>query len=490
MLKNKGLKKFLEDKYNIFFLIILIIAAFLRFRYLLIDSVWPDEALYIWNALKLAQSPLFLFSSEMADFVSYIPVIIIAFFIPIGKVVAGRITSVLFSLVGIIGIYFLGKELKDKLTGLLGAMFLAATPLFYFFSNRILIDVPLTSMFIVSMLCILKFEKYNNKKWGILTGLSIGLTMYIKASGTLMLLIAIVYFAYSYRKNLINLFKEKSFQYGFSILLILTIILFINNFIHFGNFFSSSYTGALEGEIFVKGGYEFHFLQIPYSLSWFILPFIIVGLFFMMRDWKINKNVLILLWIAVIFLFFTFIVREKVPRYTMPAYPALLLIVGYGMSKLKFKNSKVIWIIVGLVITITMYQTGSQLIELQSLTHSGFEEAGESLKGVADNAIIYAGSIRQIRTFSGYDYAENGGNIYSLPKTKNEFEYILRNATKKVYIEIDTWEIKQPNWIYPITKNKLDYFLSLGFEVHKIVERDLIIKGEIIKLPVIFLLKK
>src|SRR3989344_9370126 len=130
-----GVKSFLKDKWNIAFLVILIIAAIIRIQYMINDSMWPDEALYTWYGYKLLHSPSYLFSTEFTHTISYFPSILIAFFsIFTSSFAAGKITALLFGVSGIVFVYLLGKEMKDGFVGLLAAIFLTFNPIHWFYT--------------------------------------------------------------------------------------------------------------------------------------------------------------------------------------------------------------------------------------------------------------------------------------------------------------------------------------------------------------------
>ena len=159
---KERLYSFLKNKYNIAFIVVFLIGLYLKLKFLFVDSIWPDEALYQWYGYKLLHVPSYFFSEEFAEVVSYLPSTIMAFFnIFTNSFIAGRITILLFGLAGIILVYLLGKELKNRPVGLMAAILLSVNHLYWFIGSRTLLDVPLTTMFTLVAFCLIKYENTN-----------------------------------------------------------------------------------------------------------------------------------------------------------------------------------------------------------------------------------------------------------------------------------------------------------------------------------------
>ena len=97
----------------------------------------------------------------------------------------------------------------------------------------------------------------------------------------------------------------------------------------------------------------------------------------------------------------------------------------------------------------------------------------------------YEGPIINLR--SPFRYTEIYDNV-----SQRNFEEDVTNLSQKsdVYLEIDVWEYYQPTWYWPLSQKSLDYFDGLGFKIMKVVEREVSTKEGLVKIPVIFILKK
>lgn len=122
---------------------------------------------------------------------------------------------------------------------------------------------------------------------------------------------------------------------------------------------------------------------------------------------------------------------------------------------------------------VSMFTNGITHIEYKAQSYMGFRETGDWLNTfVKEDSIIYAGSIRSIRSFSNMEYEEYGGNLRYLPQNISTFEKEVENKTN-IFVVVDSWEYTQPEWIYPLSQEKVNTLINLGFNINHIVERDL-----------------
>ena len=80
---KKNLPKYflglVRNWYFSLFLVLLLVAFVIRIKYSFIDSIWNDEAVYMWNAVRALNEPLYFFSKSFLND-AIIPQVIIAFF--------------------------------------------------------------------------------------------------------------------------------------------------------------------------------------------------------------------------------------------------------------------------------------------------------------------------------------------------------------------------------------------------------------------------
>ena len=123
--KNKTFKEkiisVLKNKWNIAFLIVLFLALLIRLKYIGQASLWNDAAVHLWITFKAIKNPLFIFSSVylMGDYATIQTLTVLMYTFTKNLLVAGKVTAILFGTAGIVFMYLLGSELKDKFTGLI-----------------------------------------------------------------------------------------------------------------------------------------------------------------------------------------------------------------------------------------------------------------------------------------------------------------------------------------------------------------------------------
>ncbi len=493
-----GLKNFFKDKWNIAFLIILVIAIIIRVRYMISDSIWPDEALYTWYGYKLLHSPSYLFSTEFTHTVSYLPSIIIAILsIFTNSFFAGKLMSMFFGIIGLVFVYLLGKEIKDGFVGLIAAILLSVNYVHWFYTDRVLLDVPLTAMFILTCYCLIKYDKIASKKWAILLATSMALTMYTKVAGLLVIPIVGLYFLLVHNKNILALFKRKDFLMLIGLFVLLILPLLIINVVNFGSLTVEStgrYISTEEaGADNLKPSRDFRD-----ATSWYILPIAFLGIIFALLYRK-KEDYLLLSWLLGVYLFFSLLHPQSLDRYVLPGVIPLFLLAATGIDELRILIGKIAgiklsrWIFIGLIVAlmIPLYLQANIIVKTSIYGYTGFKDAGIWLKDNAEeNAVIFTDSTRAIRVFSLKEFDENNGELKGPAKTKEEFEKQISEQKLPIYLIYDQWEYIQPGWLYPLSQEKLDYIASLGFNPVNVVNKPYPTNQGLQELPVVIIFKK
>lgn len=527
---QKAVFSFLQNKYNLAFLGILLLTVLFRLKYFQMDSIWNDAAFHLWSAIQAVENPLTtLFSPDyyLGDYA--IPQSITALYYLLFTndiFLAGKLMALTYSILGVTLMYLLGTELKNKFMGLLAALLLAVNHIFYFYSTRPLGDAPLTVSVILLLYFIVKLEKEKKLVWGVLTAIGFLATMLHKVQASLFVLGYVIYCIFFKRQAM---FKDKALLYSWSIPVAGVLVAhFIAN-----TFFNANLLGRLFGLMTQLRG-------VPYGLeaagmlewifSWYLIPFVILGILFVIfyREKKYYSFLVlgIFYWI-----YFEINVDNTQDRYMLPLLPIAILLAVYAVNEISeylalflSKNGK--WLrgaaalVIILVISWHYFGVADELVAGRQYSYTGYPEAGKWMKeNVPDDGIIFAGSPRSIRTFAGrewysgpkYDSPIYGGSIYWLrgeryhhnydnydfdkvenPHAQQNFEEDVANFSKDhdLFVEIDIWEYTQPRWYFPVSQKSLDYFISLGFKVVKVVEREVPTKSGYQKAPVIFIFKK
>ena len=474
-------KKYDRYLYHFLFVLTIGIATFVRWKYLFIERMWPDEALYCWYGQRIFDIPSLIFSKEIIEFHPPLFSCLLAFghFI-FQPEMACRVVSMILNVSGIIVIYFLGIRIRSHFLGLFASVTLAFNFLYLSQSTHILVDGPMALFCMLFIFFLAKIDTCSSRRHDIYVGLAGLSVILVKWPGIIIVPILVTYYCLVFPQA--SLLKR--FQKSLIPLTILGSVMF------FMVIFFSYLTGKLWPDLTVlKGVYlpkpfwyyasKFHnIVIIPHIVPFFLFGFIAIG------KGKDNRSKLLLLWFLIFFLALS-ISKEKDLRYSLLILPSSLLIAGIGVETVLKKLFKIPGrILIAEIICILcvflfywqMNPRTQRFLDRGGAQFTGFKEAGSWIKKQAGEYVLMAGSQRSMRYYSGINFQEYGGRLMKLPKTKKEFEAFVRDTETPLIMESDYWERTQPEWIYPITEEKIKYFADLGFYLEKTIVR--LVKNE------------
>ncbi len=475
-----------KHKFKLILLAIILMFVIVQAQYIFKDGVWNDETLYMWMGEQLTDDPSYMFSSEMIKYNVFLPTIIMStlnFIMPIFY--ASHLTIFIFAIVGLLFAYLLGKELKNEWVGLIAVALISVNHLYNVIATRVLIDVPLATLFTIVAYCLLKYEKIKSFKWAIILAIVLVLTVMSKHTAILSVAFVGLYYLTFYlvgkvkRKKIISddlkeLVKRKSF-YVFLVIFagLMSVIMWVRG---------SSGSEVLAGQTKITelGMLSKVFaIQLPFVLNWsmliiFIISFIVLIMLAVGMGKK--EHYIMLTWFISYFGIFSMLhLWQSPPRYMIPIIPiisltvAFMCMVVYTMSDKKLHKVLTIGGI-GLIIFASVIMNMGMHTTLQTnkqQSYIGYLETGKWMQTniAEEHSIIISESYRQIRAFSGFDYAENGGIVYfaSTFQNKTTFETFVNSTNKTVYLQTDVWEYTAPAWLHPMDTDRYNYLVSIGF---------------------------
>lgn len=467
---------------------ILILGLILYSMYLFHDTLSPDEALYTWNSLQLNEDPSLITSGQLwKDQPILIYGIISLFDIFMPNLIAARIVMFLFGLLGIYLIYLLGNELRSKELGLLSALFLLINPWYWMMTNRVLMDIPLTVFIMLTLLFLIRYIKSAKLSFFIYSILFLIFALLTKYAALMIIPLMILLLIFTRIKDRKRLFTSIG---GILLVVVLTLI-FANNVI--GNYYSRISLSTLTNNflIVLNNIYELLFGYVPSGLLFLFyiisLITIVFAIYEIITPDQRPNYLFLLLWIFSVFGFRVFFGSDIV-RYLLPLLPALILFVVYVIfdsctilqRRYKIEISKFTMKTTVLIIFLLFLVVGNKISYMASYNDPGFKEAGEWLKeNIEEEDIIYAGSLRQIRYYSGFDYTTNGGIVYSygqnsiksIPKKISKIP--TNHFNKTIYLQIDFRDEFQSEWIYPQNITKAYNIKNLSFELEAVVYKEM-----------------
>jgi len=399
------------------------------------ESLWPDEALYMFIGENLSLDSFRIIDENGRPFFQNPPLFmyllsIIFRLIGGGSIKVAHLVTVLMDTGTIILIWHIGNYLYGKKVGLLSAGLLAVNPLHVWISTRILTDVPLV-FFIYLALYFLICRK--NALFYLFSALSLA-TKFPAAP--------IFALPFVTKRTIL---KSPRVWLMIYLSVIGGIICFITLKFNFGNKWISYFSGFI----------LFPDLKEIYKETFFFLDpivcvFILIGVGTALKNKDFSP---ILMWVILFGTarFFLPWVAFRVSRYSLPLYPAILMFAAYGgfMSfsflKKRLPDRTILLSIVFssiLVYVIGVYSIrGYAVTDINSKTFVGYKEAGAFLTKQHGEQSILTSSPRQIKYFAPEF------TVYDLPKhiTFEESQRLIKE--KEIdFFSIDKWSPHQPAW--------------------------------------------
>ena len=306
------------DKIFPFLFLLIILTGFLiRYSFIGHESLWPDEALYLFIAKNLSLNPLKIIDESGKPFFQNPPLFmyLLSFvFRLIGgtSIKIAHLVTVLMDTGTIILIGYIGTCLYDKKVGLLSAALLAVNPLHVWISTRILTDIPLVFFIYLSLYFLIR---QKNIFFYLFSFLSVA-TKYPAAT--------IFILPFVNKKTILKSPRSWLIIYLLVISGIIFFISFRSNFqIHWMSYFSGFISFPDFREIYK----ESIFFIGPVVFIFFLIG---VGTALKHKDFSP-----IIMWVIVFGTarFFLPWLAFRVSRYSLPLYPAILMFAAYGGLK-------------------------------------------------------------------------------------------------------------------------------------------------------------
>ena len=276
---------------------------------------------------------------------------------------AARFFSALAGVGLVLTVYFLGRELKNELVGLMAALVLLTLRGFvaYHGAKTADYDVLLTLFISLSIYLFLRYQ--DSKKIFYLMGSSFSIALAVFTKQAVGFFPVIIIFFYLLYSNSLKEIRWRDYLYS-SLFLLIPFSWFLFRLIGDRKFFMkmifydliSRGTTTIEGHI---GGPDFYFNVIGNNLNWLFILILVMGISLICYN-SIrlkNKPFILIIWAAIIFFTFT-LAQSKVIWYIIPVYPALCLIMALFLEWLREKikiNQIIFFIVFTLVLSTSLF---------------------------------------------------------------------------------------------------------------------------------------
>jgi len=299
----------------------------------------PDEPFYAETAKEMLDrgewlTPRIFGKPQFEKPVLYYWLIILSFKMFGINEFAARFPSAVFGILGVLGVYFLGRQLFSRKTAIYSSLVTISSILYIILSRACVTDMVLSTCITFAFLFyLLGYSKGHNKLFYLLSSLSLGLAVLTKGPIGVILPVFIIGLYLLLRKEFQAIRK---FPYFSATIVFLAVSVpwyylmyrvygaeFIDHFFGFQNVTRFMSPEHRIGDVF--------YFYVPVVLCGFFpwsifLPY---GIHQIVKYDKANftKHLFLLIWVAVFFVFFS-ISRTKLVTYIFPLFPALSIVAG------------------------------------------------------------------------------------------------------------------------------------------------------------------
>lgn len=481
MINKEKTREFFSKNYVIIITLIFALAFILRLYYFnLTQAVWWDEAAYLTRAkyyAGLVTTGEDIWSTRRPFLIP----IIWAMLYKLGSTeIVLRFTELLFSFGSIVLIYLAGKEIFNKKTGIIASLGMAVMNLHLFLTARLLMDLPAATMILATAYVFYKYylnPENPRKLW--LVGLMLGLSMFIKSTSVLMVIPIIIAIIIKEGKTFIlnkNIYAIGSVAFLTISPFLIYIMLTLNKI----NILSET-TGIGQNRFVtiqqllsnITGAFINYTKVIPYELKLIFTIFLIIGLYIFIdviigfdilikkKDKLLMKKTFLLLWPLMFLLFFGLFTKSYTePRYILPMFPALFIIMAMGVIKVTklIKNKKISIMLLILLITIAGFSQisfGDALIKNKAYSFYHIKPAG---LWVNDNLQPDETAMVNSNQMEFLYYIEH--NVYGSKATEEETIEDIKRYKPKYYI-ISIFYQYNPEWHYKLPEKYNGVFIPV-----------------------------
>jgi len=382
---------------------IVLMAFVLRALFIGHDSLWPHEALYLYISENLATDPLAL-KDVYGRWFYYNPPLFMYLLSGLTRInllelhLLAHILTVAMDTAIVLISFFIARRLFGTLVGLISSLLLAVNPLHWSMSSRVLLDIPLTFFIYLALLALIVSRHIAFYSLSFLAVL----TKYPAAP---------LFFVPLIREKWIQKHPRLWFAayFGGLLVFILAIAQFrdveIDQLRHFINFFKLPDIQEIYKE-------SHFFLGLP------VCFFSIIGILAALRKLAFSAllNWVILFGTARLFLPWQ---AFRMPRYTLPLYPAIIIFAAYGgVISFQFLKSKlpdrakllaaISCIFLLYVFSVTLHK-GYRTTYYTSKNAVGFEALQRFFHDKLRDAVVLTSSPRQVK------YMLPELDVYDLP---------------------------------------------------------------------------
>lgn len=238
----------------------------------------------------------------------------------------------------IFSIYKIGQTLKNNKLGILMVISLIGMPFLMSQTREYQLDFPLTAMVALNLYLFLKTNLFKDRRFSFIFGCTSGLAMLIKWTYLIFFIgMIIASFIFENKKNYIV--KLKNVMIVFIILLVISGPWYISNLSNLKVSFSEvSTNGIKEHDPKILSKESFLWYANSLYKDHLRFPFLIlsiIGLIYIIKNWKKSRKTMQLLLISLFYLLIMTMFRNKDARFIEPLTPILIILACFWIIELK-----------------------------------------------------------------------------------------------------------------------------------------------------------
>lgn len=441
---NKSSMIRLDRAYWIHIIIFVVaLVTHLSIDYTLAD--WDDYN-YFFGAISILKDHTYLIDGIPAQFPMGYPLLIVPFIYLFGTGVQSAVypCAILGALSAVI-LYEFTRYLLDKRAALFASLFLIFS-CHWQMSSTVMSDVPALFFMLLSIFATVKYIRTEKPFFIYLFYLTVGFACLIRYTSAIVFVVLGLYIVLS---NKTHLLRQKEIWLGTPLFFVVLFPQMVYNNIYFGNPFTTGYHGqplfSLE-YFFTSGEHRPAFQIIPYincCVAGFgtpIFPFFLYGIWDWIKQRKREEFSLILPWIVVPLVIFSFYFWLFY-RYIILMLPALLILSGHGFSMMCdasiIKRKRIRRILIVSLVVILLIPTAifrfDRIQEEKSRTQCQKETFTWIHKNSGSNDIIISYPEPSYQYYSQL-------KVYSPQTPHNELERLISTHNNTYFVICNAWD--------------------------------------------------
>ena len=258
------------------------------------------------------------------------------------------------------GLYYLAKLLINRDAGIVAMLFYILSPFNLFFDRLALLDSPINTIAIFSLLFSCQLFKTGQIRYGVILGFLIGIGLWIKSTGQFYFFLPIISLLWYLFKEKSTRIKNMQIVKAIALSVSICLAIFIPLYIH--PFYKELLTQMKQftnpPEFILNFPAEIWTLNVIKSLSWLVsyltLPIFFLFLIGVKYFWNLLLRQLVLLWFLAPFLYIILYAGNFTSRHILILSAPVIIIAATTLIRMYRSQKLMSYLVLGIVILVCM----------------------------------------------------------------------------------------------------------------------------------------